>query len=74
MPQHVSEGPDFLPRLIRHQDRGQIAQFGCRLTDPFQAAFDCIVSPAVFLEGRQIHTFDIRKDRARIVDNILQAA
>jgi hypothetical protein len=51
MPQDITESPDLLPRLIRHQVQGHVSKLCSRFADPFQAALDGIIGFAVVLEG-----------------------
>ena len=61
-PEDIAERPEFVPRLIRHQQPGLFSELYDSFTDALQTAFHCVIHQTVFLEIHKLHAFGIAED------------
>jgi len=71
MPKAIAESPHFVPRLARHQDRGQVTQLCDSLAVPLQTPLNGVVRFTILPKDRQIHTRRIAKNGFCVLNNIL---
>ena len=70
VPETVSHAPDVVPRLMRHQFRGAVAQSICRLADTLDATFYRIAQQEITLEIVVICAGQVLRDALRVLDYV----